>query len=112
MPLSGFFQNADDVAVVVPGSDISRGIALAQRLEAGVKAGAAVLLARGTVLIDGFLVHAGIAQSVMLETEVLGVALGAEDFCRSSKPMLRQACPLANFWTIFLTVPAIWLRSS
>lgn len=46
-------------------------IALAQRLEAGVEARAAVLLARGAVLVDRVLGHAGPGQGMILEIKVL-----------------------------------------
>ena len=49
-------------------------IALAQRLEAGLESGAAVLLARDAVLVDDRLVHAGLCQGVILEIKVLCVA--------------------------------------
>ena len=74
--LRKLLHDTDKVVQVAPEAiqlPHDQGIALAQCLEAGVKPGPAVLLARGAVLVDELLVHAGGRQGVMLEIEVLGV---------------------------------------
>ena len=81
-----------------------QGIALAQCLEAVVKPGSAVLLARGAVLIDEFLGHAVGRQGVILEIEVLCVP-GLGDAGVSDVHVLYGRILLANSkWCNFNTM--------
>ena len=72
-----------------------QGIALAQCLETGRETGTAVLLARGAVLIDEFLVHACLGQGVILKIEVLCVP-GFGDASISDVHVLYGRILLAN----------------